>query len=144
MHPLAAFPIQTRLPPRSTRCRASSNMAFSLASPLPLSSGGTARWNACRRRAGGIGIDRRRVLADGLAAGARITGKKRSLSKMFGNRFSLFAGAVGLAVLLAATSAHAEEITPSHLAAAKQAVVVTKADRGFEDLLPSVSQQVQN
>ncbi|HZP21759.1 MAG TPA: DUF2059 domain-containing protein [Bauldia sp.] len=63
---------------------------------------------------------------------------------MFGKRLSLFAGAFGLVVILASASGRAEEITPSHLAAAKQAVSVTKADRGFEDLLPSVSQQVQN
>ena len=53
------------------------------------------------------------------------------------------AAAIVLAVVLLAP-AFADEITPSHLAAARDAMIATKANRGFDDLLPALSQQVQS
>ncbi|MCX5494237.1 DUF2059 domain-containing protein [Kaistia dalseonensis] len=51
--------------------------------------------------------------------------------------------AVGLAIGIAGV-ARAQEITEAHLAAALDAVVAAKTSRGFDNLLPLLSQQTQN
>jgi uncharacterized protein len=58
-------------------------------------------------------------------------------------RIFLRVAALGLCTTLFAAPAAAEEITPSHLAAAHDAVIAAKADRDFTDLLFTLSQQVQ-
>ena len=52
--------------------------------------------------------------------------------------------AIAVSVMLLAASAPADQITPSHLAAAHETVVSSKASANFDDLLPVISQQVQN
>jgi hypothetical protein len=59
---------------------------------------------------------------------------------------SLFAAAtiaIGVAVALAG-SVRAEEITEAHLQAALNAVKAAKTSKGFDNLLPLLSQQTQN
>lgn len=59
-------------------------------------------------------------------------------------RILLRVAALGFAATLFAAPLAAEEITPSHLAAAHDAVVAAKADHDFTDLLFTISQQVQS
>lgn len=59
-------------------------------------------------------------------------------------RLFLRVAAAGLAAALMAGPAAADEITPSHLAAARDAVTASQAEKQFNDLLFSISQQVQS
>jgi hypothetical protein len=61
------------------------------------------------------------------------------------NRLFIRVAVLGWAMAaFAAGPAAAQEISESHLAAAVAVVSAAKATRGFDDLLPAVSQQVQN
>jgi hypothetical protein len=64
---------------------------------------------------------------------------------MFKNRILLRAAVLGWAVTaLLNLPASAEEITPSHLAAALETVASAKAARGFDNVLPLLSEKTQD
>lgn len=62
---------------------------------------------------------------------------------LFRSSFRAAILAIGLVVSLGGVAA-AEDVTPSHLKAAQAAVEAAKTSRGFDNLLPLMSQQVQN
>jgi hypothetical protein len=58
--------------------------------------------------------------------------------------FLAIAAAVVVATTVAVAPASADEITPSHLAAALEAVHSAKASKGFDNVLPLVSEKVED